>query len=88
MIEARMIMKIMPSKKEVASQLCDTVPNKTKDSHVSIPFNLAPAHSTRPHNAKKALYVREGLDDQMFPKYWHCQNWVDPLLVAFFMITN
>ena len=26
-------------------------------SHVSIPFNLAPAHSTRPHNAKKALYV-------------------------------
>ena len=26
-------------------------------SHVSMPFNLAPAHSTRPHNAKKALYV-------------------------------
>ena len=26
-------------------------------SHVSIPFNSAPAHSTRPHNAKKALYV-------------------------------
>ena len=25
-------------------------------SHVSIPFNSAPAHSTRPHNAKKALY--------------------------------
>ena len=25
--------------------------------HVSIPFNSAPAHSTRPHNAKKALYV-------------------------------
>ena len=57
MIDARMIMKIMPSKKEVASQLCDTVPNKTKDSHVSIPFNLAPAHSSRPHKAKKALYV-------------------------------
>ena len=26
-------------------------------SHVSIPFNSAAAHSTRPHNAKKALYV-------------------------------
>ena len=26
-------------------------------SHVSIPFNLAATHSTRPHNAKKALYV-------------------------------
>ena len=26
-------------------------------SHVSMPFNSAPAHSTRPHNAKKALYV-------------------------------
>ena len=26
-------------------------------SHVPIPFNSAPAHSTRPHNAKKALYV-------------------------------
>ena len=26
-------------------------------SHVSIPFNSAPADSTRPHNAKKALYV-------------------------------
>ena len=26
-------------------------------SHVSIPFKSAPAHSTRPHNAKKALYV-------------------------------
>ena len=26
-------------------------------SHVSIPFNSTPAHSTRPHNAKKALYV-------------------------------
>ena len=26
-------------------------------SHVSIPFNSAPAHSTRPHNAKKALYI-------------------------------
>ena len=26
-------------------------------SHVSIPSRSAPAHSTRPHNAKKALYV-------------------------------
>ena len=26
-------------------------------SHVSIPFNSAAAHSTRPHNAKKTLYV-------------------------------
>ena len=26
-------------------------------SHVVIPFNSPPAHSTRPHNAKKALYV-------------------------------
>ena len=43
MIDARMIMKIMPSKKEVASQLCDTVPNKTKDSHVLIQKLLAKA---------------------------------------------
>ena len=21
---------------------------------------------------------REGVGDQMFPKSWHCQNWVDP----------
>ena len=26
-------------------------------SYVSIPFNWAPAHSTRPNNAKEALYV-------------------------------
>ena len=26
-------------------------------SHVSMPFKSAPAHSTRPHNVKKALYV-------------------------------
>ena len=26
-------------------------------SHVSIPFNSAPAHSTRPHNAKKKLFT-------------------------------
>ena len=26
-------------------------------SYVSIPFNSTPAHSTRPHKAKKALYV-------------------------------
>ena len=29
-----------------------------RHSHVSIPFNSAPAHSTRPHNAKNALYVK------------------------------
>ena len=28
-----------------------------RHSHVSMPFNSAPANSTRPHNAKKALYV-------------------------------
>ena len=27
-------------------------------SHVSIPFNLAPAHLTRPHNAKQAHKAR------------------------------
>ena len=31
--------------------------NVDEFTHVSMPFNSAPAYSTRSHNAKKALYV-------------------------------
>ena len=43
-------------------------------SHVSIPFNSAPAHSTRPHNAKKALYViisGKIPENLVHKSYWH-----------------
>ena len=34
-----------------------------------------PIHFKR--NPKKLVVKREGLRDQIFPKSWHCQNWVD-----------
>ena len=43
-----------------------------------------------PQNEMKSLFwklawdlnIREGLGLQMFPKSWHCQNLVDPLILA------
>ena len=35
--------------------------------------------NTLQKKSKEAGCKREGLGDQMFPKSWHCQNWVDPL---------
>ena len=47
-----------------------------RHSHMSIPFNSAPAHSTGPHNAKKALYViisAEIPEDYVHKSYCHKQ---------------
>ena len=62
-LESKIHVKLIWTEKNVRPNICYIFEKlrvqgcQIWHSHVSIPFNSAPAHSTRPHNAKKALYV-------------------------------